>query len=126
MLTVKEEFKYLKIDIDLDTIYIREELYGIILDEEKLNNITKSSYVAFFQFFNERYKKYPLVLKNDNKYLTIVKTLLQGRESIKAEITKLPGGYMGIDMSHKVTNKGFEMTENARVIPDVKLIFSNI
>lgn len=118
--------RYMRLDIDKSTIYIREECLGVEFDSVKLNSVTKATYIQFFQFFNDRYRKLPIVVKNDNSFLTILKGLIHDKDPVKAEIIRINEDFMVIDMSTRVDSMMLKVSESHTVIKDVRILFENV
>lgn len=116
---------YMKIHIDMDSIYLREEVCGIEIDSVRLNNVTKATMVQFIQFYNERHRLLQLVVKNDPAHLTVVRNILPMNKVIKGAVTKLTNEYLAIDISVNVDNESYRLNTDRRVLPDIRHLFEN-
>lgn len=118
--------KYMTIEIDNDTIYIIEEVYGVEIDRVRLNRITRATFIQFHQFFETRYRSIPVVVKNDKKNLSIVKELLPAGGPIKGMIQKLTDDYILLDMSTNIDSANMKLTKEKKILPNIRVLFENV
>ena len=118
--------RYMTIHIEDDTIHLREEVYGVVIDRIRLNRITRATFIQFHEFFNSRYRLMPIVVKNENKYLTVMKELTQFNKPIKGSIQKLTDEYIILDMSVAVDGQGIKISKDKKILPDIRTLFENI
>lgn len=118
--------KYMILEIDRSSIYIREEIMGVEVASTRLNSVTKSTYIDFFQFFNDRYRSMPIVVKNEKAYLATFKGLITDKNPIKAEIKKIGSTHLVVDMSTRVDSLMMRSSKESSVISDVRVILEGI
>lgn len=118
--------RYITIEIQDDTIYLKEEVYGVTLASARLNRITKATFIQFHEFFNSRYRLMPIVVKNENKYLTVVKELTQFNKPIKGSIQKINDVYILLDMSIAVDGLPIKISQDKKILPDIRTLFKSI
>lgn len=119
--------KYMKLyKDDLNCIHLREEVCGVILESSRLNLTTKATIVNFFQFYNQRCRLMPLIVKNEKEYLSMVKELIMNDEPIKGAITKINDEYISIDISKNIDDESLRVSKDYRVLKDIRLIFENV
>lgn len=123
---MKVKEKYMKIHIDRDSIYLKEEICGVEIDSARLNSVTRATLIQFIQFFNERYRIMPLVIKNELEYLTVIKSIVPMDKPLKGAIVKLTDEYIALDISRNIDNESFKLNSDVRVLPDIRQLFENV
>lgn len=123
---MKVKEKYMKIHIDRDSIYLREEICGIETDSVRLNSVTKATLIQFIQFFNDRYRIMPIVVKNESEHLTVIKSIIPMDKPIKGAITRLTDEFILLDTSRNIDDQSFKLNSDIRVLPDIRQLFDDL
>lgn len=119
--------KYMRLYKDSDdVIYLREEICGIELDSVRMNLITRATVLNFFQFFTERYRTMPLLIRNEKEYLQVAKELVMDKDEVKAGIRRIGPAYIAIDMTSSIDDESYRVGGEFKVVKDVRKIFENV
>lgn len=118
--------RYMTIRIEEDTIYLIEETYGIELDKVRLNRVTRATFLQFHQFFENRHRLMPIVIKNEKKFLAIVKELLPHDKPIKGLVQRLNEDHILLDISKNIDNVTMKLSKEKKILPNIRVLFENV
>ena len=118
--------KYMKLHKDGSLMYITEEVCGVAVSHVRMNLITRANVVEFTQFYTDRYKLMPIIIKNDKEYLAIARDLIMEKEPVKAGVTKIHNTHIAIDTSSAIDDASYRISDNFKVVKDARPLFNGV